>query len=115
MVEVARGTSTTMPMGALAVSPGVNATWTRISPLRYLRGRGDDLLPAPEPGNRRVVLRVRPRDLPGLHGLRPGRDPVPRSRGAPAGYGASHQGCPPRRLRGHWRARHEGVDRAQRP
>ena len=45
-----------------------------------LGGRGPPLLPASGPGDARLLLRVRPPDLRGVHELRAGRDPVPRPR-----------------------------------
>ena len=41
-----------------------------------------DLLPAPEPGDRRVLLQLRAPDLPGVHDLDPGRHALPRVRPA---------------------------------
>ena len=61
------------------------------------------------------MLRVRPRHLPGLHGLRARRDPLSRPRGSGAGRRTRDHGRPPGRLRGRRGARHEDADRAQRP
>src|SRR5215208_7976367 len=117
MVEVARSTSTTIPTGELAASAGVKATWTRIPPLRYLRGRRGDqavLLQASWAGDPRLLLGVRAAHLHRLHGLRAGRDPLPGARRARTGSLAGDHGDEARRLRGDGRARDQGPDRAQR-
>ena len=44
-------------------------------------GRAPPLLSASRPRDVRLVLGLRPRDLPGLHDVRPGRHPLPGSRG----------------------------------
>src|SRR5215510_6498033 len=107
-----------MPSWAVAASPGVKATWTRISALRYLRGHRADqdvLLPAPEPGDRRVLLGMRAWNLSRLHGLRAGRDPLPRPRGPCAGQRATDDpGRATPLLRGPGRARDQDPDRDQR-
>ncbi len=81
--------STTIATGAAVGSSGVKATSTRIGsatyPVTTLRAvpETSEVLPPSGPRDGRLVLRVRPRYLPGLHGLRAGRDPLPRPRGRP--------------------------------
>ena len=79
------------------------------------RADQDVLLPAPEPGDGRLVLGVRTRHLPGLHGVRAGRDPVPGARRQGAGPVTGDPGRAARLLRGAGRARDEDPDRDQCP
>ena len=58
------------------------------------RGRGPPLLPPSRPGDLRLVLGLRPRDLPGLHDVRPGRDPLPGSRGRRRARAGRRRGPP---------------------
>src|SRR5437016_9770401 len=107
-------TSTTIPSGAAAASAGVNATWTR-TPHRHKsrcqRHRhgsvmaaggatlgasvhADVLLPAPEPRDVRLVLRVRPPDLRRVHDPRSGRPALPGALREAAGRAARHRRSP---------------------
>ncbi len=70
------------------------------------------MLPAPGPGNRRLVLRVRPRHLPGLHDVPPRRDPVPRPLRPGAGHATGRAERPAARQQD--RNRDEDADRDQR-
>src|SRR6185436_8048955 len=77
--------STTMASGAAVDSAGVKATSTRTGReptrrLRLRRARVAQVLPPSGPRDGRLVLRVRARNLPRLHGLRAGWDPLPRPR-----------------------------------
>ena len=82
IVEVARITSTTIPVGAEAASSGVNATWTRIVARLDRMAETAQVLPAPRPGDGRLVLRVRPPICPDCMTFGPGRDPLSRPRAA---------------------------------
>ena len=52
------------------------------SPSGSLRFADGDLLPAPRPRDRRLLLQLRAADLPRLHDPDPGRDALPRVRAA---------------------------------
>src|SRR5919109_2335849 len=92
MVDVARRTSTTIPVGTRVASPGVKATCTR-TPRDVIRRRYDDrdgepradadegLLPPSAHRDGRQLLELRPADLHRLHGVQRGRDQVSRVRG----------------------------------
>src|SRR4249919_993506 len=97
IVDVARITSITTPSGALAASAGVKATWTRTDESyrrsgATLRGHVDAhaLLPPPEPRDLRLLLRVRPPDLHGVHDAGAGRPALPGPLGQAPGVGAGH-------------------------
>src|SRR4249919_1676868 len=101
IVDVARITSITTPSGAATASAGVKATWTRTAESyrrsgATLRGHvhAHALLPPPEPGDLRLLLRVRPPDLYGVHDRGPGRPALPGPLGQAAGRSARHGGGP---------------------
>src|SRR5205823_5766776 len=58
---------------------------SRRTSIPLLRGRAPLLLPAPGPGNRPVLLRVRTADLLRVHDPGACRDPLPRALGQAAG------------------------------
>ncbi len=72
------------------------------------------MLPPSEPGNGGHLLHVRPADLPGLHGLRGGRDQVSGMRGPRDRREEDGSADRQRRRPGHRRDHHEGLDRSQR-
>ena len=78
---------------------------------RLLDPDGSDLLPPPQPRDRRLLLLLRAADLPRLHDPDPGRDALPGVR-QPADQGGA--GRRRRRGRLRQRARRPRPDRAQR-
>src|SRR3954468_777762 len=82
--------------------------------LRYFRSPRGLLLSTSEPRDVRLVLRVRPPDLRGVHDAGARRPALPRAFGQAAGRAADQLRGATNRLRGHRRARHQGAARAER-